>query len=125
MKSVPLDVDLYEEVKAEAKQRFAVWPSAYASGWLVKEYKRRGGRYVVRSNPSLRWHLKNEDVAEMLIGLLEQTGRTEDLLAILAEYYEDRAEIEKHPDLREALEDTAEILSHASLKIEQIFDNLG
>lgn len=44
--SQPLDEALYEEVKAEAKQKFAVWPSAYASGWLVREYKRRGGRYA-------------------------------------------------------------------------------
>ena len=33
------------KVKAEAKQKFDVWPSAYGSGWLVKEYKRRGGTY--------------------------------------------------------------------------------
>lgn len=46
MSSQPLDEELYEQVKAEAKQRFAVWPSAYASGWLVREYKRRGGRYI-------------------------------------------------------------------------------
>lgn len=37
---------LYERVKAEAKEKFDVWPSAYASGWLVQEYKRRGGGYV-------------------------------------------------------------------------------
>lgn len=41
----PLDKDLYAEVVAEAKARFAVWPSAYASGWVVKTYKARGGRY--------------------------------------------------------------------------------
>jgi len=31
--------------KAQAKKKFKVWPSAYASSWLVKEYKRRGGKY--------------------------------------------------------------------------------
>jgi hypothetical protein len=36
---------LYSRVKAEAKRKFKVWPSAYASGWVVKEYKRRGGGY--------------------------------------------------------------------------------
>lgn len=41
----PLNKALYERVKSEAKSRFKNWPSAYASGWLVKEYKRRGGRY--------------------------------------------------------------------------------
>ncbi|NDE13975.1 hypothetical protein EBZ80_03500 [bacterium] len=46
MSKKPIDTDLYEEVKEEAKHRFAVWPSAYASGWLVRTYKARGGRYA-------------------------------------------------------------------------------
>jgi hypothetical protein len=32
-------------VKAEAKRKFAVYPSAYANAWLVREYKKRGGTY--------------------------------------------------------------------------------
>ena len=43
---VPLDPDLYDTVVEEAKHRFAVWPSAYASGWVVKTYKERGGKYA-------------------------------------------------------------------------------
>lgn len=43
--SVPADMDLYNRVKAEAKKKFDVYPSAYANGWLVQEYKRRGGKY--------------------------------------------------------------------------------
>ena len=43
--SNPLNKSLYDKVKTEAKAKFKKWPSAYASGWLVKEYKRRGGRY--------------------------------------------------------------------------------
>ena len=39
-KSVPTDMKTYNKVKARAKKKFKVWPSAYASGWLVKEYKR-------------------------------------------------------------------------------------
>lgn len=46
MKRRPLDRALYDSVVAAAKRKFAVWPSAYASGWVVKEYKRRGGRYA-------------------------------------------------------------------------------
>lgn len=41
----PNKPDLYNKVKAEAKSKFKVWPSAYASSWLVKEYKSRGGGY--------------------------------------------------------------------------------
>ena len=43
--SEPTNKKLYAKVKAEAKRKFDVWPSAYASSWLVKEYKRRGGKY--------------------------------------------------------------------------------
>ena len=31
--------------KAWAKRTFATYPSAYANGWLVREYKKRGGKY--------------------------------------------------------------------------------
>ncbi len=41
----PTNPALYSRVKAEAKRKFDVWPSAYASGWLTKEYKKRGGKY--------------------------------------------------------------------------------
>lgn len=44
-KNVPTDKTLYSRVKAEAKRRFKVYPSAYANGWLVREYKKRGGKY--------------------------------------------------------------------------------
>lgn len=46
-KNVPTNKALYARVKAEAKRRFKVYPSAYANGWLVKEYKKRGGKYQV------------------------------------------------------------------------------
>lgn len=48
----PLDRALYEDVVEEAKARFSVWPSAYASGWVVQEYKRRGGRYGGERSPA-------------------------------------------------------------------------
>lgn len=44
----PRNKKLYEQVKKEAKKKFKSWPSAYASGWLVQEYKRRGGTYYGR-----------------------------------------------------------------------------
>jgi hypothetical protein len=60
MPPIPQNKKLYETVKKEAKKRFRVWPSAYASGWLVKEYKRRGGTYGPagsRNSSSLgRWY---------------------------------------------------------------------
>lgn len=44
-KGEPVDTDLYEKVKADAKAKFDVYPSAVANGWVVQEYKRRGGKY--------------------------------------------------------------------------------
>ena len=43
--NIPTDPELYARVKAEAKKKFAVYPSAYANAWLVREYKKRGGGY--------------------------------------------------------------------------------
>ena len=44
-KSEPSDTDLYNRVKAEAKKKFDVYPSAVASAWITREYKSRGGTY--------------------------------------------------------------------------------
>ncbi len=57
--AVILNKKLYAKVKSEAKRKFKVWPSAYASSWLVKTYKKRGGKYKGsrrRSRGVGRWH---------------------------------------------------------------------
>ena len=43
--NTPTNSKLYARVKAEAKRKFDVYPSAYANAWLVREYKKRGGGY--------------------------------------------------------------------------------
>lgn len=44
--SKPKNKELYNRVKSEAKSKFkGDYPSAYASAWLVREYKKRGGTY--------------------------------------------------------------------------------
>lgn len=51
--SVPdnvLDRKLYLRIKNKIKKRVNAWPSAYASGMLVKEYKAAGGRYKGRKS---------------------------------------------------------------------------
>ena len=47
---IPIDIELYEQVKQEI---YAVYkkPSAYRSGAVVKEYKRRGGKYEDDNKP--------------------------------------------------------------------------
>ena len=42
---IPTNKKLYANVKAMVKRKFKVYPSAYANAFLVKEYKRRGGKY--------------------------------------------------------------------------------
>ena len=39
----PTNPALWSRVKAEAKKKFDVYPSAYANAWAAKEYKKRGG----------------------------------------------------------------------------------
>ena len=43
--STPANPRLYASVVQAAKDRFDVYPSAVANGWVVQEYKRRGGTY--------------------------------------------------------------------------------
>ena len=44
-KRTPKNKKLYSKVKAAAKRKFSVYPSAYANAWLSKEYRKRGGKY--------------------------------------------------------------------------------
>jgi len=41
----PKNQRLYNSIKGEAKSKFKAFPSAYASAWIVKQYKKRGGTY--------------------------------------------------------------------------------
>ena len=36
---------LYAKAKAKAEAKFDVYPSAYANAYMVKEYKKMGGKY--------------------------------------------------------------------------------
>ena len=49
-KGDPADKELYNRIIAEAKRKFDVYPSAYANGWVVQEYKRRGGKYTLKKS---------------------------------------------------------------------------
>jgi len=53
--------DLYIKIREKVKNRVKVWPSAYASGQLVSEYKKAGGKYRGNKpkgdkNPLGRWY---------------------------------------------------------------------
>lgn len=56
-----LDKNLYIKARNKVKKRVKVWPSAYASGQLVQEYKKLGGRYSGKKGskdkaPLDRWY---------------------------------------------------------------------
>ena len=42
----PTNPSLYAQVKSETKREFKVYPSAYANAYLVRTYKKRGGKYA-------------------------------------------------------------------------------
>ena len=48
-KSIPVNLGLYNKIKGEVKRKVKRWPSAYASGQLVRTYKQRGGKYSCSS----------------------------------------------------------------------------
>ena len=52
----PVNQVLYDRVKKEADEIYSK-PSAYKSGWIVKTYKKRGGRYEDDDKPKTlkRW----------------------------------------------------------------------
>lgn len=62
---------LYARVKAEVKRKFKVYPSAYANARLVREYKKRGGRYSGprRGNPVAKpfsWEPRDDREAQRI-----------------------------------------------------------
>ena len=58
--SLPSKIDdkvLYLKVRDRVKKRVKTWPSAYASGQVVSEYKREGGTYSGKKEGDLdRWY---------------------------------------------------------------------
>jgi hypothetical protein len=59
MMSEPTNKKLYEKIKRKADEIYS-HPSAYKSGYIVKEYKKAGGKYVQKKEiseikPLKRW----------------------------------------------------------------------
>ena len=63
--AIPTNPELYARVKAEAKKKFDVYPSAYANAWLVREYKKRGGGYRSEKTDDGDYEESVEDLTEM------------------------------------------------------------
>ncbi len=55
-KSIPVNLRLYNRIKSGVKRKVKRWPSAYASGQVVRMYKQKGGKYRCSKFGSLdRW----------------------------------------------------------------------
>lgn len=55
----PINKKLYEEVKAEASKKFKAPSGIYRSSWIVREYKKRGGKYKGKKSSkkgTTRWY---------------------------------------------------------------------
>lgn len=79
MKNTPLDLKLYEEVKSEADKIYKK-SSAYKSGWIVKNYKERGGKYSLPEKPKNvgldRWYKEEwKDVGNLDYPVYRPTKR--------------------------------------------------
>jgi hypothetical protein len=52
-----IDKRLFAKIKQEAKKKFKVFPSSYATNWIKSEYKKRGGKYrsreKIKSQPTI------------------------------------------------------------------------
>ena len=46
---------LYKKVVEDAKTKFEVWPSAYASMWVQREYQKLGGTYSKKDTGLKDW----------------------------------------------------------------------
>lgn len=58
----PLDKKLYEHVISLANKKFSTASGIYRSSWIVKEYKKRGGKYNGEKDKNkglLRWFREN------------------------------------------------------------------
>jgi hypothetical protein len=92
-RNVPANPELYARVKSEAKDKFDVYPSAYANAWLVREYKKRGGTYrVVNKRDSSSYGIDSltpdeKLLAMALVAVAEKYGKfNEDGIGIWAGY---------------------------------------
>jgi hypothetical protein len=86
-RNVPTNPALYARVKAEAKRKFDVYPSAYANAWLVREYKRRGGGYRVVNKVADDLMEEEAVLAQALVAIANKYGKfDEDGIGIWAGY---------------------------------------
>ena len=63
-KNKPKNKKLWAKAKALARQKFDVYPSAYANGWAAKWYKKKGGTWVSENLNYIQQSVKEKFLAE-------------------------------------------------------------
>jgi hypothetical protein len=66
-KNVPTNPALWAKMKAQAKAKFDVYPSAYANGWAAKKYKAAGGGWKTESVKEMKsfWDIREGSCGTM------------------------------------------------------------
>lgn len=82
-KNKPTNPDLWSRAKSLAKQKFDVYPSAYANGWAAKWYKSKGGGWRIVSEEACC-----DDCDDTNYGTVE-----ENFISLGDEKYEDWGEL--------------------------------
>jgi predicted GNAT family N-acyltransferase len=62
-KNEPTDAAKWSYAKSQAKQKFDVYPSAYANAWAAKKYKELGGKW--RKTESILSEIPKDDLAKI------------------------------------------------------------
>lgn len=59
---VPIDTKLYKKIKLLADKKFIAPTSIYKSSWIVREYKKAGGKYTKPESKEIsglkRWYME-------------------------------------------------------------------
>jgi hypothetical protein len=87
-KNKPTNAKLYARVKALAKSKFKVYPSAYANAWLVKEYKKRGGGYKTIKEANEMKDTRKEAIDMALSELMKTQEYAGDLLKMMSKMHD-------------------------------------
>lgn len=78
-KNVPTDPKKWQKWVGKAKQKFDVYPSAYANGWAAKMYKDDGGK----------WKNESEEPQKVAVGLPQTKEIPTKLAEKVLEYLQD------------------------------------
>jgi hypothetical protein len=87
----PTNKTLYEKVKKEASRKFKSPTGVYRSSWIVREYKKRGGRYKgsrPKSSGLKRWY--KEKWVDLKRPIKTSSGKINLELSVMTRFLKDQ-----------------------------------